>query len=292
MNYLLSILDFLKCHNAVDGWGPLIVVLLALSGLHSLTSLPNVVVLRPVSRNISLNLTPLENMNFWEIFGWLSNHNVELTSLLIHFCWLECFKIRFILWNEFIPHRTEVVIICVINKAKIGIVQSLNQCSLCTLLSFVPRSRRIGFVEHVWSTHPSVYPAKQPVPSQKSVIPCETTKFDWVHIFEKTFAAVILYWWGNLLFDWLICGSCCAIFCFLGQLSYLLEFLPHALFNWPLSNQIEFDHSLLNANGILTSQPQPWILMIPDRNQRRDPTSSLILWSGNSQPMLFDKSER
>lgn len=46
----------------------------------------------------------------------------------------------------------------------------------------------------------------------------------------------------------------CTILCFLGKLARLFEFLPHALFDGALTDEVELKHCLLHADWVAISQ--------------------------------------
>ena len=89
----------------------------------------------------------------------LSNHYEKLTPLLIYLRRLESICGCIVFGDELISKRTEIVIVCMIDKADIIFVESFHQGFLRALLVLIPALLRISLIEVIGPASSSVGPA-------------------------------------------------------------------------------------------------------------------------------------
>lgn len=117
-----SIFNFLKGHNAVNSVFSGLLILFSFVKLNSFFPSTNIKELRPIRLKVKLDITPFDNMHTGKHFGRLSNHHVKLIPCLTQRVEVECIRCAFlILGNDLIPNRTEIVIVCVVNEARLSI---------------------------------------------------------------------------------------------------------------------------------------------------------------------------
>lgn len=150
------------------------------------------------------------------------------------------------------------MVMCVIDKTSIRLVQSLHQPFPCAFLVLMQASLRVCLVEEVRAPAASVDPAEQPIPPQKSIISSEAPE---VYRIDVLMQGLIIELVVNTVGDVTHSGT---ILCFFGKLASLFEFLPHALFNGALADEVELEHGLLDADWVAVAQAQSGELMVPD----------------------------
>jgi len=189
---IASVFNFLESHYAIYRRIPRCVILLSFSNLDTFFSTTDVEVVRPICLKIKLDFTPLEHMDAWKHFGWLSHHNKKLVALLIHLCRFESVKLRLIFRYKFIAYGTKVMVIRMVNEAHIWVIQALYQSFFGSGFTFMQTLWWICFVEEVGLTSASIDPAEQSIPPNKSLISCEAAKVHRIDILMEGFIIEVI----------------------------------------------------------------------------------------------------